>query len=149
MRRRPRASELLGVAAIEPDGLLIREDGTYVRYLEVGTVNPLAVDRSEGEQLSSAFAQIRARLPDRQSLQLYVQGTPLDVEALLAEESIRCERAAGAAEDAGEDERATAIRRGLGIAQEQSIRKTARSIRPLRLRYLVVCPWGNSPRAAH
>jgi DNA helicase HerA-like ATPase len=140
MRRKRRACDLLGVAAIEPDGLLVRDDGTYVRYLEVGTVNPLAVEQSEGEQISAAFAQVAARLPDRQSLQLYVQGTPLDVEALLAQETYRCERAAGAAEDAGEFERATAIRR-LGIAQEQSIRKTARAINPLRLRYLVVCPW--------
>ena len=140
MGRKRRVCDLLGVAAIEPDGLLIREDGTYVRYLEVETVNPLAVEQSEGEQISGAFAQIAARLPDRQSLQLYVQGSTLDVEALLAEETYRCERAAGAAEDAGETERATAIRR-LGIAQEQSIRKTARAINPLRLRYLVVCPW--------
>jgi DNA helicase HerA-like ATPase len=134
------ACELLGVAAIEPDGLLIRDDGTYVRYLEVGTVNPLVIEQAEGEQISSAFAQIAARLPDRQSLQLYVQGTPLDVQELLAQETYRCERAAGAAEDTGEHDRATAIRR-LGIAQEQSIRKTARTINPLRLRHLLICPW--------
>lgn len=140
MRASRRASDLLEVAAIEPDGLLIRKDGSYVRYLEVGTVNPLVVEESHGEQISAAFAQIAARLPDRQSLQLYVQGTTLDVQALLADETYRCERAAVAAEDAGEPDRATAIRR-LGIAQEQSIRKTARQIKPLRLRYLLVCPW--------
>ncbi|HEX4836941.1 MAG TPA: hypothetical protein VFV03_00230, partial [Solirubrobacteraceae bacterium] len=140
MGRKRHASDLLGVAAIEPDGLLIAEDSTYVRYLEVGTVNPLAVDQAEGERISAAFAQVAARLPDRQSLQLYVQGTPLDLEALLSEETYRCERAAGAAEDAGEHDRAKAIRR-LGIAQEQSIRRTARTVRPLRLRYLVICPW--------
>jgi len=134
------ACDLLGVAAIEPDGLLIGEDGSYVRYLEVGTVNPLAVEQSEGERISAAFAQVASRLPDRQSMQLYVQGSTLDVEELLAEETYRCERAAGAAEDAGEHDRARAIRR-LGIAQEQSIRKTARTINPLRVRYLVICPW--------
>jgi DNA helicase HerA-like ATPase len=146
MGHKRRVSELLGVAAIEPDGLLISEDGTYVRYLEVGTVNPLAVEQTEGERISAAFAQIAARLPDRQALQLYVQGTPLDLEALLAEETYRCERAAGAAEDAGEHDRATAIRR-LGIAQEQSIRKTARTVKPLRLRYFVVCPWRPTGRS--
>jgi hypothetical protein len=138
--RKRRASDLLDVAAIEPDGLLVRDNGTYVRYLEVGTVNPLAVEQAEGERISAAFAQIAARLPDRQSMQLYVQGTPLDVQTLLAEETYRCERAAGAAEDTGQSDRATAIRR-LGIAQEQSIRKTARTINPLRVRHLVVCPW--------
>ncbi len=146
MGRQHGAADLLGIAAIEPDGLLVTEQGTYVRYLEVGTVNPLAVVQAEGQQISAAFGQVAARLPDRQSLQLYVQGTPLDVEALLAEETYRCERAAGAAEDAGEHDRATAIRR-LGIAQEQSIRKTAQAVKPLRLRYFVICPWRPTGRA--
>ncbi len=76
MSARRSAAELLGVAAIDADGLLVREDGAYVRYLEVGSVNPLVVDQAEGERISAAFAQLAARLPDRQSLQLYVQGTP-------------------------------------------------------------------------
>jgi hypothetical protein len=139
-------AELLGVAAIGPDGLLVREDSAYVRYLEVGSVNPLAVDQAENERISAAFAQVAARLPDRQSLQFYVQGTPLDLEDVLADETHRCEQAAGAAEDAGEVERARAIRR-LGIAQEQSIRATAQTVAPLRLHYLVVCPWLPSGRS--
>ena len=76
--------DLLGVAAIEPDGLLVREDGTYVRILEVGVVNPLVLDQAEGERVSAAFGQVAARLPDRQSLQLYVQGTPLALDEILA-----------------------------------------------------------------
>jgi TraG P-loop domain len=140
MRRKRCASDLLGLAAIEPDGLLVREDGAYVRYLEVGAVNPLVLDQAEGERVSAAFGQVAARLPDRQSLQLYVQGTPLELEEILADETHRCEQAAGAAEDIGEHERATAIRR-LGIAQEQSIRTNALTVAPLHLRYLVVCPW--------
>ena len=140
MTRERSAAELLGVAAIDQQGLLVREDGVYVRYLEVGSVNPLVLDQADGERISAAFGQLAARLPDRQSLQLYVQGTPLELEEILAEETHRCELAAGAAEDIGEHERATAIRR-LGIAQEQSIRTTALSIAPVRLRYLVVCPW--------
>ena len=75
MRATRSAAELLGVAAIDADGLLVREDGACVRYLEVGSVNPLVVDQAEGERISAAFAQIAARLPDRQALQLYVQGT--------------------------------------------------------------------------
>jgi type IV secretory system conjugative DNA transfer VirD4/TraG family protein len=140
MTRARCAADLLGVAAIGEDGLLVREDGEYVRYLEVGSVNPLVMEQAEGERVSAAFGQLAARLPDRQSIQLYVQGTPLELEDVLAEETHRCEQAAGAAEDAGEDERATAIRR-LGIAQEQSIRATALNVAPLTLRYLVICPW--------
>ncbi len=140
MRRRRSAADLLGVAAIADEGLLVRSDGVFVRYLEVAPVNPLVVDQAEGERMSAAFAQVAARLPDRQSLQLYVQGTPLALEEVLAEETHRCEQAAGAAEDAGEQERALAIRR-LGIAEEQSIRTNAARVAPVRLRYLVVCPW--------
>jgi DNA helicase HerA-like ATPase len=140
MRRKRCASDLLGVAAIEPDGLLVGEDGVYVRYLEVGAVNPLVLDQAEGERVSAAFGQVAARLPDRQSLQLYVQGTPLALEEILADETHRCQQAAGAAQHVGEHDRATAIRR-LGIAQEQSIRTNALTVSPLFLRYLVVCPW--------
>jgi len=134
------AAELLGVAAIGEDGALVREDGVYVRYLEVGAVNPLVLEQAEGERISAAFAQLAARLPDRQALQLYVQGTPLALEEVLAQEAHRCEQAAGACEDAGERERASAIRR-LGLAQEQSIRLNAQRVAPVRLRYLVICPW--------
>jgi hypothetical protein len=140
MRARRSAAELLGVASISEDGLLLRKDGTHVRLLEAGTVNPLVVDQQEGERISASFAQVAARLPDGQSLQLYVQSTPVELEDLLARETHRCEQAAGAAEDAGEFERARAIRR-LGIAQEQSIRTNAVAAAPMRLRYLVICPW--------
>src|ERR1022692_4180579 len=146
MGRQATAGDLLGLAAIEPDGLIVREDGTYVRALEVGTVNPLVLDQGEAERVSQAFAQVVARLPDRQSLQLYVQGTPLALDDVLAEETHRCEQAAGAAEDIGESERAQAIRR-LGIAQEQSIRTHALTVAPLQVRYLVLCPWQPTVRA--
>ena len=140
MARQVTAGDLLGVAAIEPDGLIVREDGIYVRALEVGTVNPLVLDQAEAERVSQAFAQVVARLPDRQSLQLYVQGTPLALDDVLAEEKRCCEQAAGAAQDIGESERAQAIRR-LGIAQEQSIRTHALTVAPLQVRYVVLCPW--------
>lgn len=140
MKARRSAARLLGVVGIGEDGLVLREDGVYVRMLEVGSVNPLAVEQAEGERISAAFAQLAARLPDRQSLQLVVEGTPLELDELLASETHRCEQAAGAAEDQGEHERARAIRR-FGIAQEQSIRTTALHVAPVRVRYLVICPW--------
>ncbi len=148
MRRRAQgsAAELLNVGAVEPDGLLITGDGTYVRYLETGAVNPLSMDAGKAERISGAFAQIAARLPDRQSLQLHLEATPLDLEELLAHESYRCEQAAGAAEDAGQRARAATIR-GLGGAHEQSIRSSAAAIAPLRVRHLVVCPWKPAQRA--
>ncbi|MHB8234996.1 MAG: VirB4 family type IV secretion system protein [Solirubrobacteraceae bacterium] len=144
--RRASAAGMLRVGAIDPDGLLITDDGAYVRYLQTEAVNPLVMGVEETERVCSAFAQIAARLPDRQSLQLYVQGAPLQLEELLADESNRCEQAAGAAQDVGMPARATAIRR-LGLAQEQTIRDSAAAVAPLCLRYLVICPWRANRRA--
>jgi DNA helicase HerA-like ATPase len=143
---RRNAASLLGIAAIGPDGLLITDEGGYVRYLESGAVNPLVMEAAEAERVSAAFAQITARLPDGQSLQLYLQAAPLELEELLAEESRGCEQAVGAARDAGQEERGRAIR-GLGVGQEQTIRRSAETVAPLRLRYLVVCPWQPARRA--
>jgi hypothetical protein len=139
------AGALLGVAAIQPDGLLIRNDGSHVRYLEVTPVNPLVLEPSQAERVSAAFAQVAARLPDSQSLQLYVQATPLALEEILAVETHRCEQAAGAAHDTGEPGRANAIR-ALGIAHERTIRHAAETAYPLQLRYYVVCPWRPAAR---
>ena len=120
-RRKRSAAELLGLAAITPDGLAITEEGSYIRYLETGAVNPLTMEPTEAERISGAFAQIAARLTDRQSLQLSMHAKPLDLQELLAGERHACEQAAGAAEDAGQSTRATAIR-GLASAQEQTMR---------------------------
>jgi hypothetical protein len=141
------ASTLLGVAAIQPDGLLIRDDGAYVRYLEVTPVNPLMLEPAQAERVSAAFAQVAARVPDGQSLQLYVQATPLALEEILAVGTHCCEQAAGAAHDTGEHGRAKAIR-ALGIAHERTIRDAAETVYPLQLRYYVVCPWRPAQRAS-
>jgi hypothetical protein len=133
-------ARLLGVAAIERDGLLIREDGTLVRYLEVSPVNPLVLEAAEVERISAGLAHVAARLPDGQELQLYTQATALSIEELLAKEAIPCERAACAAEHTVEHERARAIR-ALGTAQEESLRHAAHATGALELRHLVICPW--------
>jgi DNA helicase HerA-like ATPase len=134
------ARRLLGLTAITPDGLAVTQEGTHVRYLETGAVNPLVIDPEESERVAAAFAQIAARLPENQAMQLYAQATPLKIEELLAGEAHRCEQAAGAALDEGHQERGEAIR-GLGEAEEQTLRRSAEQIRPLKLRYLIVCPW--------
>ena len=134
------AARLLGVDTITEDGLLISSNGTHVRYLETEPVNPLVMDGAEAERAAGAFLGLAARLPDRQALQLYAHAEALDVEGLLASEAQRCEMAAGACEDAGERARASAVR-ALGGAQEQTIRASAETVAPLRIRYLAVCPW--------
>jgi hypothetical protein len=110
MRRSRHASSLLGVAAISSDGLLVTSTGSYVHYLQTGSVNPFVIDSPETERISNAFAQIAARLPDGQSLQIYADARACHVENLLADERGRCEHAAGVALDQGRAERADALR---------------------------------------
>lgn len=141
------AGALLGVAVIQPDGLLVRDDGSHLRYLEVTPVNPLALEPAQAERVSAAFAQVAARLPDGQSLQLYVQATPLALEEILALETHRSEQAAGAAQDTGEPGRAKAIR-ALGIAHERTIRHAAQNVHPQQLRHYVICPWRPTQRTS-
>ena len=140
MSRTGSVGELLDVGAITTDGLLITNSGGYVRYLQTDAVNPFVMDAAETERIAAAFAQIAGRLPEGQSLQLYADATPLELENLLAAERGRCERAAGVAEDEGLLERAAAIR-GLGDAQERSIEASARELSPVQMRFLVICPW--------
>lgn len=134
------AADLLRVAAICDDGLLIRCDGACVRCLEVGAVNPLVLDAAEVQRISAAFAQVTARLPDRRALQLYAQARALSLDEVLAAERHGCELVAGAAEDGAEHERAQALR-GLCSAAEESITAQAQSVAALSLRHLVICPW--------
>jgi hypothetical protein len=140
MRRVRDSGNLLEAAAIGEDGLLITGAGAYVRYLETQAVNPLVIEAAEAERTSAAFAQIAARLPDGQSLQLYAHATPLDVAALTGEERRRTIRACGAAERGGQVNRARALAR-LGEAQEESLAQTAAQLAPLELRFVVICPW--------
>jgi hypothetical protein len=140
LRARADAASLLDLDAIGKDGLLLRDDGTHVRFLQTGAVNAIVMDPAEAERISAAFAQIAARLPDGQSLQLYAHATALDVPGMLGEEQARCERAARDTDQTGCYERSDALRR-LGELQRESVAETAERTRPLELRFLVICPW--------
>ncbi len=138
------SEELLGLESISEDGLILRSDGCYVRCLQSGAVNAIVMDPGEAERLSGAFAQIAARLPDGQSLQICAHARPLDVPSLLEEQRARSERAARAADHAGAPGRGEALRR-LGELQRESLSETAARARPLELAFLVVCPWKAQP----
>ena len=143
MKRRSTAwaGDVFPVAAIDPDGLLLREDGAYVRFVETSVVNALVLDEGEAERISVAFGQLAARLTNHQALQLYVQASPLALETLLEEESQRT-RAAAAQVDAA---RAQAMGE-LAAGQAQSLREHVTSAAAVALRYVVVCPWQPNPR---
>ena len=59
---RREAAAFLGLVAIGEDGIAVRDDGVYLRYLEVEPVNPLVCGEAALEQLSAAFGGVLGRL---------------------------------------------------------------------------------------
>lgn len=139
-RLRTAAGDWLPVAALYDDGLMVRDDGAYVRALEVSSVNPLVMDAAVAERVSAAFGQVAARIADGQSIQLLVDAAPLPLGLVLEQDGANSEVAALAAEAAGESDRATAIRR-LATAQALSLRDQSADLAAVAVRYFVVCPW--------
>jgi hypothetical protein len=81
-RRVREAGELLELAGLEAGGLGVLADGTLIRALEVGAVNPLLKDEETVAQLSERFHRLLARIPERESLSFYVISQPLDAQGL-------------------------------------------------------------------
>jgi hypothetical protein len=139
-RRSDTAGRLLGLSAIGEDGLAIRTDGTFVRYLEVEPVNPLVSDELANEQVADGFGSVLGRLDGGQALQLYAQAQPLAVDDLVAREAQAVAFAASAAEREGEAGIGRAIRR-LGVAVEHSLRTHCETVAAMSVRYVIVVPW--------
>jgi hypothetical protein len=133
--RRPStwAGDVFPVGAIDTDGLMMREDGVYVRFVEASVVNALVLDEGEAERVSVAFGQLAARLSNHQVLQLYVQASPLPLETLLEAEAQRTTAAAAQVEAA----RARAMH-ALAAGQAQSLRAHTESAAAVVLRHIVI-----------
>ncbi len=57
------AGDWLPLEALGRDGLLIRSDGAFVRYLEVTPTNPLVLSDAQCVELSRSFGAIASRIP--------------------------------------------------------------------------------------
>ena len=83
MSRRARTGslgELLPLAAVEPDGLLVTTAGRYVRLIECQRVpNAITADESRLQVLERAFRELCRAIPDRQSLVIYAQTDPIPI----------------------------------------------------------------------
>src|SRR3954447_14420293 len=78
-------ADLLPLASLAPDGLLVRSDGAYVRALDVTPSNPLVLDDDGAERMTRGLAELLLRVPAGMSVQLYAQADPVDLEVLLAQ----------------------------------------------------------------
>ena len=82
--------ELLPLAAVEPDGLLVTTAGRYVRLIECQRVpNAITADESRLQVLERAFRELCRAIPDRQSLVIYAQTDPIPIDDALAEDRAR------------------------------------------------------------
>src|SRR4051795_6458318 len=120
MSRRSRTlADLVPLAAVEPDGLLITSDGGYVRLLGCSELlKPRAGGPEHRELLRERLGTMAAHLPAGQALQVIVEAEPLDPAGTLARDWEQIDAAIATAEAAGELGRAGAMRR-LGYGLEQ------------------------------
>lgn len=133
---RAHAGELLPILSIDGDGLMIREDGAFVRAIEVTPINPLILEEDAARRVNDALTTVQARLAAGESLMLYAQADPLALRELVDAERAKTERAA----IAQRPDRARVTRR-LHAAAAHSLRTHAPALAAVSMRYAVICPF--------
>jgi hypothetical protein len=77
-------ADVLPVAAVEPDGLIVTTDGRYVRLIECDRVpNTITADPSDLSRIGDAFRHLCRIIPDRQSLMILAQTDPVAIDDAL------------------------------------------------------------------
>jgi hypothetical protein len=136
--------DLIDIAALEPDGLMVTTDGTYVRVIDCEFVpNPITADPSQIATIEAGWASLFAAIPDHQGLVLYAQTDPIPIDDAMAEDDDRVGRAV--ADDLAADPPRTDLartRRRFLQAQHQSVSTAAHGEQPaVQARYWVAVPW--------
>jgi hypothetical protein len=119
---RPRTGslgELLPIATVEPDGLIITTAGQYVRLIDCQrTPNTITADEGRLAVIERAFKELCRAIPDRQSLAIYAQTDPIPIKEALAEDRRRVKQACRHDHTLGNTELARARKRFLhGLSQ--------------------------------
>ncbi|MCA1697411.1 MAG: hypothetical protein LC790_00290, partial [Actinobacteria bacterium] len=137
-------ADLIDIAALEPDGLIVTRDGRYVRVIDCEFVpNPITADPTEIASIEAGWASLFAAIPDHQGLSLYAQTDPIPIDDAMSEDDDRVARAIAddlAADPPREDLART--RRRFLQAQRQSVTTAASGEQPaVQARYWVAVPW--------
>jgi len=133
------AGELCAVEAIDREGLVVTSEGALLRVLRAAPKNPLVMSAAEREQVGHALGQLAGRLQAGQSVQFYVEATPVRLQALLERSEDDAERAIRALASNG-DGRADALRR-LQAALRESLERHADEQAAVDVAYYVVVPY--------
>lgn len=139
----PQSGDLLDIVALDRTGVLVTSDGVLVRIVEVTTRDPRVMGDDERERMSQGFVTMCGRLQPGQSLQFYVEGSPLLLPRVLDEMRAEVDRALnGEATD-----RALALRR-LAEGHEQSLQEHVATRAAVDFRAFVVVPYAPTQRGA-
>jgi hypothetical protein len=136
--------ELIDIHALEPDGLIVTGDGTYVRVIDCDFVpNPITADPGQIRAIEEGWAAVFAAIPDHQGLSLYAQVDPIAIDDAMRADTERVGRAI--TDDLAADPPRTDLartRRRLLHAQRQSVSVAAGAEQPaVQARYWVAVPW--------
>ena len=134
--------ELLPIAAVEPDGLLITTEGRYVRVIECQRVpNTITADHSRLQILERAFRELCRAIPDRQSLVIYAQTDPIPIDEAFAEDRARVQAACEQDMSAGRGELAATRRRFLAGLKQTVISAAGAEQPAVAARWWVAVPY--------
>jgi hypothetical protein len=152
LRRRPaaerlrEAGELLAVEAIDRTGLIVTSEGALVRIFRVQPRNPLLMSADEQAHTAAAFQRLVGQLRAHETLQIYLDARPVNLDELLAHG-----RQDAHAAPEGEDGNAREDRLRLHAALEESLRRHGDEHAAVQFRAHVVVPLHprtQNPRAA-
>jgi len=80
----PEAGELLAVEAVDRTGLIVTSEGAFVRIFKVLPPNPLLMSQEERAKTAATFQRLVSQLKAEQTLQIYVDARPVNLQELLA-----------------------------------------------------------------
>jgi hypothetical protein len=134
--------DVLPVALVEPDGLLVTTDGRYVRVIECDRVpNTITADPSDLSRIEDAFAHLCRIIPDRQSLTILAQTDPVPIEDALSGDRDATRMAAAQDRVDGHPELAQARSRLLAATEQTVIAATGAEQPAVLARWWVVVPY--------
>jgi hypothetical protein len=138
---------LLPLSLVEPDGLMITTDGTYVRVIQCERVpNTITADSSGLARIEAAFAALCRIIPDRQSLIILAQTDPVPIDEALATDE-RATRIAAEQDRADGHHQLAAARERLLAATEQTVIAAAGAEQPaVAARWWVIVPYRPAPQ---
>ncbi len=130
------SGDLLDIVALDRGGLIVTTEGALVRIVEVTPRNPRVMGAEQQQRVAEGFAAMAGRLRVGQSLQFYIDATPILLDDVIATQ--RDEIARALRHHRPED--AAALGQ-LAAAHEQSLREHASQQAAVRFRAYAVVPY--------